>query len=150
VQLVINQNLVSWSVRLPSDLFNYNNALITRNLSLLCISITVMARYNVKRRALTHNNVNTRPSKQRRLLTKGTESQLVVVDDTQPSLSREALTIASQADDFESQLRDLQSETAIATPVKDLEVATAASTAANEDDDDDFDTRFVDNFESVD
>lgn len=58
--------------------------------------------------------------------------------------------ITSQADDFESQLRDARPEAEIAAPVEASEVATAASTAAGEDDEDGFNTRFVDTFEGVD
>jgi hypothetical protein len=109
-----------------------------------------MARHSVKRRALTHNNAESRPSKQRRLLTKGTKSQLVIVDDTQPSQPPEALAIASQANDFKSQLRDARPEAAITAPIKASKVATIASTAANKEDDDGFNTRFADSFEGVD
>ncbi|KAK1914058.1 hypothetical protein P3342_007304 [Pyrenophora teres f. teres] len=98
-----------------------------------------MARSSTKRRAPAHSNANAHPSKQRKLFAKG-KSQPVVVEDTQPSSPRQALAIASQADDFESQLRDLRPEVEIAAPVEALEAATVASTAPDEEDDDGFDT----------
>ncbi|KAK1914207.1 hypothetical protein P3342_007453 [Pyrenophora teres f. teres] len=109
-----------------------------------------MARSSTKRRAPAHSNADAHPSKQRKLFAKGTESQPVVVEDTQPSSPRQALAIASQADDFESQLRDLRPEVEIAAPVEALEAATVASTAPDEEDDDGFDTRFADNFDGID
>ncbi|KAF1832273.1 hypothetical protein BDW02DRAFT_460932, partial [Decorospora gaudefroyi] len=50
---------------------------------------------------------------------------------------------------FESQLRDARPETAVARPVEASEVATAASTAADKDDDG-LDCRFADDFEGID
>ncbi|EFQ89068.1 hypothetical protein CFE70_001336 [Pyrenophora teres f. teres 0-1] len=66
------------------------------------------------------------------------------------SSPRQALAIASQADDFESQLRDLRPEVEITAPVEASEAATMASTAPDEEDDDGFDTRFADNFDRID
>jgi hypothetical protein len=109
-----------------------------------------MARPSTKRRAPAHSNDNARPSKQRKLFAKATESQPVVVEDTQPSSPRQALAIASQANDFESQLRDSRPEVEIAAPVETSEAATVASTAPNEEEDDGSDTRFADNFDGID
>jgi hypothetical protein len=109
-----------------------------------------MAHSSAKRRAPAHSNAGARPSKQRKLLAKGTENQPVIVEDTQLSSSHQALTIASQADDFKSQLRDLSPEVEIAAPVEASKAATVASTASNEDEDDGFNTRFTDNFDEID
>jgi hypothetical protein len=70
--------------------------------------------------------------------------------DTQPSSPHQALAIASQANDFESQLRDSRPEVEIAAPVEASEAATVASTAPNEEEDNGFDTRFADNFDGID
>ena len=106
-----------------------------------------MARNNPKKRAALYNNADPRSSKLQKLLTKGTKSQPVVVDDTQPP---EVLVIASQADDFESQLRDARLKTEIAAPVEASEVATAALISASENNENGFNTRFVDTFKGVD
>ncbi|KAK1916880.1 hypothetical protein P3342_004435 [Pyrenophora teres f. teres] len=98
----------------------------------------------------TYSSPTPAPRTGRTLFAKGTESQPVVVKDTQPSSPRQALAIASQADDFESQLRDLRPEVEIAAPVEASEAATVASTAPNEEDDDGFNTRFADNFNRID
>ena len=104
----------------------------------------------VKRRFTGQLHANGRPHKQRRLTTQGTESQPIAIDDTQPSSPREALAIASQADDFESQLRDSRPEDEVVAPVEASEAATVASTALEEEDEDGFDGRFADNFDGVD
>ena len=109
-----------------------------------------MARSSTKRRAPAHSNADAHPSKQRKLFAKGTESQPVVVEDTQLSSPRQALATASQANDFESQLRDSRPEFTIAAPVEASEAATVASTAPNEEEEDGFDTRFADNFDGID
>jgi hypothetical protein len=59
----------------------------------LCICIAVIARPSIQRRAPTHSNENAHPSKQRKLFAKGTESQPLVVEDTQPSSPLVARTL---------------------------------------------------------
>jgi hypothetical protein len=103
----------------------------------------------VKKRSAGHDNANARPTKQRRISSKGTKSQPVVVDDTQLSSPREALAIASQADDFESQLRDSRLEAEVVASVEASEAATVASTVPNEGVEDGFDERFADNFDGI-
>jgi hypothetical protein len=104
----------------------------------------------VKKRSIRHNNADARPAKQRKLTSQGTESQPVVLEDTQLSSPREALAIATQADDFESQLRESRPEAEVVAPVEASEAATVASTALDEAVEDDFDQRFVDNFDGID
>ena len=108
-----------------------------------------MARPSTKRRAPAHSHDNARPSKQRKLFAKGTKSQPVVAEDTKLSSPHQALAIASQADNFESQLRDSRPEVEIAAPVEASEAATVASTAPDEEDDG-FDMRFANNFDGID
>lgn len=90
-----------------------------------------------------------RPNKQRKLTSRGTKSQPIAIEDTQPSSPREALAIASEADDFESQLRDSRPEDEVVAPVEASEAATVASTALKDEEDKGFDTRFADNFDGV-
>lgn len=123
-----------------------------------------MARNASKRRVSACDTDAARPSKQRKLTAKGTKSQPVVVDDKQPNSPREVLVIASQADDFESQLRDSRST---AAPIEASEIAIVASTAAEEEEEDEEEKdgeekervvegdgqvykRFADNFDGMD
>ncbi|PZD23251.1 hypothetical protein A1F96_10416 [Pyrenophora tritici-repentis] len=96
----------------------------------------------VKKRSIRHNNADARPAKQRKLTSQGTESQPVVLKDTQLSSPREALAIATQADDFESQLRESRPEAEVVAPVEASEAATVASTAPDEAVEDGFDQPF--------
>jgi hypothetical protein len=94
------------------------------------------------KRAATRSNAPISKAKRRKLASKGTKSQPVLVDDTQPTLPPsspplppEALGSDSQAIDFESQLRKQLPKDKIAAPVEASEVATVATTEAAEDDD---------------
>jgi hypothetical protein len=117
-----------------------------------------------KKRSAAHRNA---PNK-RSQLGKGSASQPINVDASQLRIRtspRKALTIAaSQATDthpFESQLRDMIPEGAIALPTEGSGAATEAETIeipGDDDDDDDnddselqgFDSQFADNFDSID
>ncbi|KAK1916433.1 hypothetical protein P3342_004252 [Pyrenophora teres f. teres] len=91
-----------------------------------------------------------RPNKQRKFTSRGTESQPIAIEDTQPSSPREAPAIASKADDFESQLRDSRPEDEVIALVEASEAATVASTTLKDEKDEGFNTRFADNFDGVD
>jgi hypothetical protein len=103
----------------------------------------------VKKRSIRHNNADARPAKQRKLTSQGTESQPIVLEDTQLSSPRKGLAIVSQADDFESQLCESRLEAEVVAPVEASEAATVASTAPDEAGEDNFDQRFADNFDGI-
>lgn len=102
-----------------------------------------MTRLQGSKRALARGNAPIGMGKRRKTAGKGTESQPVLIDNTQPtqptlplsSPPLEALGSDSQAVDFESQLRERLPEDEIAAPVEASEVATIATTEAAEEDD---------------
>jgi hypothetical protein len=87
---------------------------------------------------------------------KGSVSQPITLDSdtqavSQPSSPRQALAAASQATNFELQLRNAVPEAAIVAPVEASGVATAASTAIYEGEEEvEFDEGIADNFEGID
>jgi hypothetical protein len=83
----------------------------------------------VKERSIRHNNADARPAKQHKLTLQGTESQPVVLEDTQLSSPRGILAIARQAHDFESQLRESRPEAEVVAPV---EASVSSGTAWDE------------------
>jgi hypothetical protein len=93
-----------------------------------------MTRLQGSKRAATRSNAPISEAKRCELASKGTKSQPVLVDDTQPTLPPslpplppEALGSDSQAIDFELQLHKQLPKDEIAAPVESSEVATVAA-----------------------
>jgi hypothetical protein len=91
------------------------------------------------------------PNKRTKVAPRGTASQPVVLSPPRRS-PRKPLVEASQATDFESQLRESQAEDAIIAPEEGSEEATVASSqdAPEELADKGFDVHLEDNFNGID
>jgi hypothetical protein len=104
------------------------------------------------KRAAASSNSDAGPLKRRRHTERGTESQPVVVDATKPSSTRQALDAASQATNFETQLRNSVLQNAITVPVESSEAATVAPTttaASSDDEDTGLDEGYADDFGGI-